>query len=149
MKILKKVSALGATVSSFAMSAGMVLAQGAAGSGQANTAGIDRPEWQEVSAGQSGFLISDFGVLLQGLLNVVLFISALLVFAYLVWGGVQWITSGGDKGKTEEARNKITAAIIGLAVVAASYAVFQLVLYVIGIDNPFTSGLPDEIRLYR
>ena len=142
MKILKKVSALGTAVGSMAMSAGMVLAQSASTS-------IDEPEFTRVSANDSGFLISDFGILLQGLLNVVLFISALLVFAYLVWGGVQWITSGGDKGKTEEARNKITAAIIGLAVVAASYAVFQLVLYVIGIDNPFTSGLPDEIRLYR
>lgn len=93
-----------------------------------------------VNLDSAGFKITDFGKLITGLLNMVMFVAALLVFAYLVWGGIQWITSGGDKGKTEEARNKITAAIIGLAVVAASYAIFLLVVSFLGVSNPFTSG---------
>jgi hypothetical protein len=43
-------------------------------------------------------------------------------------GGIEWITSGGDKGKTESARNKITAAVIGLVILAASWAILGLVL---------------------
>lgn len=93
-----------------------------------------------VNLSSAGFQIQDFGKLITGLLNMVMFVAALLVFAYLVWGGVQWITSGGDKGKTEEARNKITAAIIGLAVVAASYAIFLLVVSFLGVSNPFTGS---------
>lgn len=92
-----------------------------------------------VSLDSAGFKIDSFGDLMTGLLNMVMFVAALLVFAYLIWGGVQWITSGGDKGKTEEARNKITAAIIGLAVVAASYALFQLVISFLGVNDPFSS----------
>ena len=91
-----------------------------------------------VNINSAGFRIDDIGSLLTGLLNMVMFVAALLVFAYLIWGGIQWITSGGDKGKTEEARNKITAAIIGLAVLAASYAIFLIVLSFLGVGNPFS-----------
>lgn len=75
---------------------------------------------------------TDFGGLLNGVLSFVLVIAALLVFFYLILGGIEWITSGGDKGKTESARNKITAAVIGLIILAASYAVLTLALNFLG-----------------
>ena len=62
-------------------------------------------------------------------------ISALLVFSQLIWGGLEWITSGGDKGKVEGARNKITAAVIGLIIVASSFAILQLVLNFLGYQS--------------
>jgi hypothetical protein len=81
-----------------------------------------------------GFQIEDLGLFLSKTVGAALIIAALLVFVYLVWGGIQWITSGGDKGKTEEARNRITAALVGLAIVAAAWAIIQLVAYFFGID---------------
>ena len=71
-------------------------------------------------------------------IGIALILAGVMVFVYLVWGGIQWITSGGDKGKTEEARARITAALIGLAIVAAAWAVMQLVGYFFGLDleNP-------------
>jgi hypothetical protein len=74
----------------------------------------------------------NFSVLFNNLLRVALVIAALLVFAYLILGGFQWITSGGEKAKTEAARNKITSAIIGLVILAASYAILTLVLNFLG-----------------
>ena len=78
---------------------------------------------------------SDFGGFINGVLSFVMVIAALLVFLYLIWGGIEWITSGGDKGKTESARNKITSAIIGLIVVAASYAILTLALNFLGFKD--------------
>lgn len=78
---------------------------------------------------------TDFGGLINGVLSFVMVIAALLVFLYLIWGGIEWITSGGDKGKTESARNKITSAIIGLVVVAASYAILTLALNFLGFSS--------------
>lgn len=78
---------------------------------------------------------TDFGRMFSSVLNVVMLLAAILVFAYLIFGGIQWITSGGDKGKAEEARNKITAAIIGLIIVAASYAVINLVVNFLGFGS--------------
>ena len=73
---------------------------------------------------------SDFSSLLSNVINIVFTVAALITFFYLVWGAINWITSGGDKGKVEDARNKITAAVIGLLILAASWAVFQLILNV-------------------
>jgi hypothetical protein len=80
------------------------------------------------------FKIEDLGLFVSRAINIALMIAAVLVFVYLVWGGIQWITSGGDKGKTEEARARITAALVGLAVVAAAWAVMLLVQYFFGLD---------------
>lgn len=78
---------------------------------------------------------TDFGALLNGVLTIVMIIAALLVFFYLILGGIEWITSGGDKGKTESARNKITAAVIGLIILAASYALLTLILRFLGFTD--------------
>lgn len=81
-----------------------------------------------------GFATS-FGNLLNGVLSFVLIIGALLVLFYLILGGIEWITSGGDKGKTEAARNKITAAVIGLVILAAAWAILTLILNFLGFRN--------------
>ena len=83
---------------------------------------------------QRGFA-RDFGSLLNSVLTIVMVIAALLVFFYLIMGGIEWITSGGEKGKTEAARNKITAAVVGLIILAASYAIFTLVLRFLGFND--------------
>jgi hypothetical protein len=88
---------------------------------------------QQIDPGQ-GFA-NDIGGVINAVLSFVMVIAALLVLMYLVWGGIEWITSGGDKGKTESARNKITAAVIGLIILAASYAIFLLVLRFIGFNS--------------
>ena len=62
-------------------------------------------------------------------------VSVLLVFAYLVWGGFDWITSGGDKTKIENARNKLRDAIIGIIIVASSYAILTLLIQLLGFTS--------------
>lgn len=82
-----------------------------------------------------GFFFDDFGDLFTKVLRGVMVLAGLLVFAYLIWGGIEWITSGGDKGKTESARNKITAAVVGLIILAASYAIFTLILQLLNVEG--------------
>ena len=48
--------------------------------------------------------------------------AGILLLVYLVYGGVEWLTSGGDKAKLESARAKLTNALIGVAIIAASFA---------------------------
>ncbi|MBQ6436674.1 hypothetical protein IJJ27_03915 [bacterium] len=73
---------------------------------------------------------SAYSTMFSRIISVIVAVAALLSFFYLVWGAVDWITSGGDQSKVESARHKITAAVIGLIILAASWAIFQLVLYV-------------------
>lgn len=88
---------------------------------------------EEIEAPQ-GFA-KNIGSLINGVLTFVLVIGALLVFMYLILGGIEWITSGGDKSKTESARNKITSAVVGLIILAASYAILMIILNFMGFDS--------------
>lgn len=85
---------------------------------------VDKPQ---------GFQISDIGTLVSGAIGAAFVIAGLLVFAYLVWGGIQWITAGGDKANLESARGRISNALVGLAIIAAAYAVILLVEFVFGL----------------
>lgn len=67
-------------------------------------------------------------------LLLILVIAAVVFFFMLVIGGVRWITSGGDKAQTEAARNQITAALIGLVIVFAAWAIANLIEIFFGID---------------
>ncbi len=78
---------------------------------------------------------TDLTTLINQILRIVMLIAALLSFVYLLWGGFDWITSGGDKGKIQAARSKLIAAVLGLIVVSASYAVLTIVLQFLGFDS--------------
>jgi hypothetical protein len=94
------------------------------------------PDNDDIEAG-GNFTIAS---LIASLINGAILISALAVLLYLILGGFQWLTSGGDKGKTEAARNKITAALIGLLIVLASWAIYNLILSFFGIDLEDVAG---------
>ncbi len=76
----------------------------------------------------------NFADVVQWGISVVLVLAAVIFFFMLVIGGIKWIMSGGDKGKTEAARNQITAALVGLVIVFASWAILQLVNLVFGVN---------------
>ncbi|OGG26460.1 hypothetical protein A2960_06300 [Candidatus Gottesmanbacteria bacterium RIFCSPLOWO2_01_FULL_39_12b] len=82
----------------------------------------------------SNLKIGDFGKLLSGTIGVVLIIAALSAFIYLLWGGLQWITSGGDKAAVETAQHRIQAALLGLFIVFAAYAIMLVVGQFFGFD---------------
>jgi len=75
------------------------------------------------------------GIWITGVASLLIAIIVLLVFFQLIMGGFSWITSGGDKGKTDEARNRLVAAIIGLLIIAASYAVLVVLLRFLGFES--------------
>lgn len=72
--------------------------------------------------------------IISALIILTLIIAALVFFFMLVWGGISYITSGGDKAQTEAARGRITAALIGLVIVFAAWAIINLVNIFFGID---------------
>lgn len=56
-------------------------------------------------------------------IKTMVIIGGLGFILYFILGAVKWITSGGDKGKLEEAKQEILNAITGLVVLLAFYAV--------------------------
>ena len=79
--------------------------------------------------------------IVSGFIKMSLVIAALIFFFVLVIGGIRWILSGGDKANTEAARSQITAALVGLVVVFAAWAIVQLIQVFFGVDI-FSLTLP-------
>ncbi|MDD5110726.1 MAG: hypothetical protein PHI63_05975 [Patescibacteria group bacterium] len=55
----------------------------------------------------------------------------LLGFVFLmliIWGGVSWMTAGGNEEKVSKAKHQINAAIAGLVVVFISYALADAIV---------------------
>ena len=67
-------------------------------------------------------------------ISIAFFIAVLVALFYLIWGGIKWILSGGDKGAVETARGTIIAAVIGLIVTFAAYFILNLVLTFFGLS---------------
>ena len=78
--------------------------------------------------------------IISRLIGIILVVAAIVFFFVLVIGGVRWILSGGDKGQTEAARAQITAAIVGLVIVFAAWAITKLIEGFFGVS---LLNLPD------
>ncbi len=81
------------------------------------------------------------GGIIAGLLKLALVVAAIVFFFILVIGGIRWIISGGDKGQTEQARAQITAALVGLVIVFAAWAIAGLIGTFFGV-NIFNLQIP-------
>jgi hypothetical protein len=72
--------------------------------------------------------------IIQTVIRLVLVVAALVAFFFLVWGGIKWVTSGGDKEQTQKAQGQITAALVGLVIVFSAWAILRLVEAFFGIS---------------
>lgn len=50
-------------------------------------------------------------------------LGGLALLVMLIMGALNWITAGGDKGKIEAARDRITQSIIGMLILAGTVAI--------------------------
>jgi len=72
--------------------------------------------------------------ILGNALQVSFFIAIILALFFIVFAGVQWIGSRGDKQKLEAARNRLIYSIIGLVVVFLSVTIINLFLFFFGAE---------------
>lgn len=77
----------------------------------------------------------------QFIITILFVIGVIIAVAFLIYGGIRWVLSGGDKAKVEAARSHIVASIIGLVIIAAAFLIFSLVFQILGVRNPLTGGL--------
>ena len=98
-----------------------------AGSTFAQDAGL---KISDLTNSSGGVATTSPTTLINNVVNTVLIVAGAITFAYLIFGAIKWITSGGDKAKVEDARGKITSAVIGLLILASVWAIFNLVVTV-------------------
>ncbi len=84
-------------------------------------------------AGGSSTAAEQFTGFASNLIGLLTTVGGLLFLLYFILGGLSWITAGGDKGKVDEAKSKMTSAAIGLIVIVSTYAIAYIVSEVLGI----------------
>ena len=78
--------------------------------------------------------LKNLGELFSALLTLVFFVAGLLFFVNLLFGGIQWISSGGDPKALESARGRLMNSFIGLVIVVAAFAIALIIETVLGIQ---------------
>ena len=78
--------------------------------------------------------VKDIPTLLSAIFTSAVVLAVILVFFMLVQGGYGYLMAGGDKAKVEEARTRMSNALIGLTIVAASFVTITLIGRFFGVD---------------
>ena len=112
-KIIKRITSVGAAIGALAITAAPAFAQSL----------FDITDINPPSAG-----FTSFGSLITVGLTIIFIVAGLAVLIYLFYGAFVYLTAGDSEEQTGKARSMITNAVIGLIIMAAAWAIWQLVI---------------------
>jgi hypothetical protein len=105
---------------------------------QANFGGGFTPPVQNAyttgSAESSLKALSNGEALLSAVIGFLTIVAGLLFIFHFVVGALNWVSAGGEQGKIQKARDKMTQGVVGLVVIVISYALIGIVGSVVGLD---------------
>lgn len=91
------------------------------------------------------FKFKSIGEFVINLFQIALILGSIAAFLYLIWGGIEYIMSGGNQERTKSAKEKVSSAIAGLAILAAAWVIWRIVIFFLGISPSLTG--PFKIKL--
>ena len=116
MKLIRKISTIGATVglllmpfASKALDTTLGLSNGNVGSA-------------------TGLGTQDVRQTIGKIINVALSLLGVIVLVIIIYGGFLWMTAGGNDEKVGEAKKWIFGGIIGLVIILSAYAIATFVI---------------------
>ena len=61
-------------------------------------------------------------------IHIILGLSALVTFVFIVWGGVEWTFSQGNPDVIAKARTRVINAAVGIIIISISFAITEFIL---------------------
>jgi len=117
MKLVKKISAIGATV-------GLLVMPFVTRAALDSSLGLNNGNVG--SATQLG--TQDVRQTIGKIINVALSLLGVVVLVIIIYGGFLWMTAGGNDEKVGEAKKWIFGGIIGLVIILSAYAIASFVI---------------------
>ncbi|MEO5499574.1 MAG: hypothetical protein ABIR46_03680, partial [Candidatus Saccharimonadales bacterium] len=77
------------------------------------------------SAGNSA---ADFNILINRIINLLLFLIGAIAVIMIIIGGIRYTTSGGDSSQTKGARDTILYSVVGLVIAIMAFAIVNFVM---------------------
>ncbi|MCR4256677.1 MAG: hypothetical protein NUW08_03155, partial [Candidatus Uhrbacteria bacterium] len=87
-----------------------------------------------------GLSAEDPRVIAARIINVVLGLLGIIVLVIVLYAGFQWMTSGGDAAKVDEAKTRLRNAVIGLIIILSAYALTSFVINALTEATGFGEG---------
>ncbi len=84
----------------------------------------------------------DLGKIIQSIISLLLFVAFIVALVFLIIGGIKWIMSGGDKEGAGKAKETVTSALIGLAIVLAAWVLINIVIQLLTGKSLSQIGIP-------
>ncbi len=86
---------------------------------------------------------TDIGLVVALIIRIVLGFLATIFIILMIYSGFRWMTAGGNEEAIKKSKSMITAAIIGLIVILAAYAITYFIFRYL----PFGGGtsMPDAV----
>ncbi len=69
---------------------------------------------------------------LTAIIGILTLIAGIYFIFLLISGGIEWMSSGGDKGKLASARSRMFSGVIGLAIVVAALFITEILGQLVG-----------------
>jgi hypothetical protein len=63
---------------------------------------------------------------ISGGITIMMIVAVILCLISIVWAGIQWTSSSGDKAKVAAARGRLTWSIVGLVVVLMAFLIVNI-----------------------
>ncbi|MBI3385908.1 hypothetical protein HY031_02360 [Candidatus Gottesmanbacteria bacterium] len=82
--------------------------------------------------------------LFQNVVSSIVALGSLALFIMLIIGGFNFLFSGGDQKKLEQARGTVTNAIIGLVVIVIAYLILKAISVILGLGGLTTFTIPTK-----
>jgi len=74
------------------------------------------------------------GEIISALLPYIFAVAGLILFAFLILGGFELLTSGSNPEKAKKAQGKITSALVGFLIIFLAYWITQILEVIFGIS---------------
>jgi hypothetical protein len=117
MKLVKKISAIGATV-------GLLVMPFVTRAALDSSLGLNNGN----VGSATGLGTQDVRQTIGKIINVALSLLGVVVLVIIIYGGFLWMTAGGNDEKVGEAKKWIFGGIIGLVIILSAYAIASFVI---------------------
>lgn len=77
---------------------------------------------------QEAKTVGTIDVASKRIINILLLVAGAVAVIYIIIGGYQYVTAGGNADTASQARSTILNALIGLIIIFAAYAIVAFVL---------------------
>lgn len=72
--------------------------------------------------------------ILSNAVTILMTVGVIAAVIMVIWAGIQWTTSEGDKQKVAAARARLTWGIIGLIIIFLAYLIVNILSHLFGVN---------------